>query len=164
MQADNPLRHAKHVFRIGVILLFLIVAIVLGRAIFVPDSWGKTGWYRHDNIAEQMAKRPQHGGNESCQGCHEEEFATHEEASHASVRCEVCHGPVAIHAEGDKKTAEMPRNRSKDWCLTCHRQLDARPESFPQIEPALHVEENGGDWGDEVCLDCHAPHAPLEGF
>jgi hypothetical protein len=164
MQADNPLRHAKHVFRIGVILVLLVLAIILGRAAFVPDSWGQTGWYRHDNVAQQMAKPVRHGGDNSCKGCHEEQFAAHEEGSHAPVRCEVCHGPVTIHAAANKKIAEMPRNRSKGWCLTCHRQLEARPDSFPQIQPRQHVEDNGGDWGEEVCLECHGPHAPLEGF
>jgi predicted CXXCH cytochrome family protein len=161
MQADNPILHTKHIFRVFILLVLVVIAIILGRGLFVPDSWGLYGGFRGDNVEQQRAKAVHHGGDASCQKCHEEEFDTHEGGGHAAVRCEVCHGPVSIHVSGDKKIAAMPMNRGRDLCLRCHRKLEARPATFPQVEPRAHVDENGGDWGDEACIECHIPHAPL---
>ncbi len=55
MQESNPLWHAKHVFRFASMVVLGIVVLILGRSAFVPNSWGQYGWYRGDNIAEQMA-------------------------------------------------------------------------------------------------------------
>ena len=162
MQADNPLRHTKHIFRIVILLILGVVAIILGRSLFVPASFGQFGWFRGDNVAQQMAKPVRHGGDDSCQPCHAEQFDTHEGGQHAAVRCEGCHAPVTVHALDGKKTAAMPMLKSRELCLRCHRELDARPDDFPQIQARQHVDDNGGDWDEEVCFQCHAPHAPLE--
>lgn len=160
MQVDNPIRHAKHVFRILLLLAATIVAIILGRSAFVPDTWGQYGWYRGANVAEQRDRPVRHGGDVSCQRCHEKQAAAHDDGAHISVRCEVCHAPVAQHAVGGQKIGAMPTHRDRNLCLRCHRRLTARPKDFPQIEPQQHVEDNGGEWGEAVCFDCHDPHSP----
>jgi hypothetical protein len=160
MEAANPLRHTKHIFRVVLLLVFVVVALTLGRTFFVPKSFGAYGPYRGDNVAEQMQKPVRHGNDESCKSCHAAEFDTHAAGKHEKVRCEVCHAPVATHAADGKKIAAMPTMHTRTLCLRCHRQLDARPTSFPQIQPQQHVEEQGGTWKDDACFDCHQPHAP----
>ena len=161
MQPDNPLRPTKHIFRVFLLLILFVVVLVLGRLAFVPKSWGKYGWYRGDNVAEQRDKPVMHGGDDSCKNCHAAQFETHHAGKHANVRCEVCHAPLAAHVKDNKKAAPMPFDRSRNLCLRCHQQLLARPASFPQVQPRQHVEQNGGDWGEQVCLQCHQPHSPL---
>ncbi|MEK7703581.1 MAG: cytochrome C [Myxococcota bacterium] len=160
MQPDSPLRHSKHVFRILLLLVVAVIAIFFGRALFVPATYGQFGAYRAANVAEQRDKPVKHGNDVSCQLCHASQFATHEQGAHARVRCEVCHAPVVLHAVDGKKTAVMPTHKFKELCLRCHRGLSARPKDFPQIQPRQHVEDNGGTWSDEVCIECHQPHSP----
>ena len=162
MQADNPIRHMKHVFRVALLLILGLVAIFLGRTLFIPDTWGDLGGhFRAANVAEQQAKPVHHGGDASCRSCHAEQFDAHQNAEHVKVRCEVCHAPLSAHVSEGKKSAAMPMKRNRQLCLNCHRGLVARPKSFPQIQPRQHVDDNGGDWGDEVCFECHSPHEPL---
>ncbi len=160
MQPDNPLAHTKHIFRIFLLLILFVVALVLGRSAFIPKTWGQYGWYRGDNVAEQRAKPMRHGNDQSCKECHAEEFEEHGGNAHATVRCEVCHAPVVDHAVGKEKIADMPVNPTRHMCLLCHQKLKARPAKFPQINPREHVKTNGGDWGPEVCIECHEAHAP----
>jgi hypothetical protein len=138
-----------------------IVAIILGRSLFVPETWGDHGPYRGSNVAEQMARPVQHGGNESCAACHEDQFSDLNEGGHAPLECESCHAPLATHARGEEKIADMPIRRDIELCLVCHRALDARPPGFPQIQPKQHIAENEGEFHEQACLDCHESHWPL---
>lgn len=161
MDGDNPLRHTKHIFRVLLLLAAVMVLLTLGRSFFVPESWARYGWYRGDNVAEQRAKPVRHGGDDACAECHDGESAAHAGGKHAQVRCEVCHAPVAVHVTDGDRTAEMPKDPSVELCGRCHRRLDARPASFPQVQPRQHVEEQGGTFAGQVCVECHPPHAPL---
>lgn len=160
MQVDSPLRHTKHAFRILILLVVAVLVILFGRAAFVPDSWGRYGSYRADNVEQQRAKPVMHGNDASCKDCHAEQVATHEQGAHLRVRCEVCHAPIALHVVDDAKIADMPIERSRELCLRCHQQLHARPKDFPQIQPRQHVDEHGSTWSEEVCIECHQPHSP----
>jgi predicted CXXCH cytochrome family protein len=160
MRPDGPLRHAKHVARAALMLIVGLVAIVLGRSLFVPATWGDHGPYRGANVAEQMALPIQHAGNATCAACHEEQRDDLIGGGHASLECESCHAPVSEHARDEEKIADMPIRREIELCLTCHQELDARPAGFPQIQPKRHVAENEGEFHDQVCLDCHEAHVP----
>lgn len=161
MQPPESLRHLKHVFRVALLLVLLVVVFVLGRYLFIPPSWGMYGFYRGDNLAEQKAHPVRHGGDASCRPCHKEQFATHEGGPHKTVRCEVCHAPVSTHVSGDKKTADMVIKKDVELCAVCHRKLSARPADFPQVELRQHVEGWGQTFSDQVCFMCHNPHKPL---
>ncbi len=177
MHPNNPLWHAKHIFRVALLLLVGLASVGLGRSLFVPKSWGQYGHYRGDNLEEQRSLEVRHGGDQSCKECHEEEYAAKAGDSHAKVRCEVCHAPVVEHAlardpdakppedpkadRENRKTKDMPIDRSNSLCLRCHGKLLARPKTFPQVEGKKHVLENDGEWKNETCVDCHeAPHEP----
>lgn len=157
------MEHARHVFRALLVLLVVIVAVSLGRGLLRPASYGRYGPYRADNVAEQARIRPpQHGGAQSCAGCHAAQAEKRAAGRHLTVNCEVCHGPVAIHAADGKRTAAMPVDPSFTLCARCHRRILGRPEAFPQVVLDQHVRDQGGTLPlqGRACLDCHDPHSP----
>ena len=162
MQPGNPIEHSKHVFRAGLLLVTVLVILLLGRSFFVPATWGEYGRYRGANVAEHMSEPLRHLGDDSCEPCHEEQYAAHREGVHHRVRCELCHGTATGHVDFDEgeKIGDMPVRRSRELCETCHARLDARPPGFPQIDPRQHVMENEGEFSPEACFDCHDPHSP----
>lgn len=148
---------ARHVFRVSLLLLVVVVAVVLGRSLLVPRSYGLYGSYRHDNVAEQMrARAPLHGGAASCAACHAERAKVVTAGSHRAVSCEICHGALGVHVKAGAKTAAMPVDRTPALCARCHRRIDGRPEKFPQIALAQHQ----GGVENTACLECHDPHSP----
>jgi hypothetical protein len=152
------MEHARHVFRVLLVLLVGIVVFVIGRSFLVPKSFGMYGSYRFDNVAEQAGARPPlHGGAASCAGCHENRAKPIAAGKHAKVSCEVCHGPLGRHVKDGKAVAKMPVDRSVRLCANCHRKIDGRPARFPQVVIEKHVE---GGLGEKGCLDCHDPHSP----
>ena len=152
------MEHSRHVFRVLFALLVVIVAVVVGRTLLVPKSYGMYGSYRFDNVAEQMAARPPlHGGVQSCAECHDERVATLLKGSHAKVSCEVCHGPLGRHVKDGELLAKMPIDPSPRLCGYCHRKIDGRPQKFPQVVFEKHVE---GGLGPKGCIACHDPHSP----
>jgi hypothetical protein len=152
------MEHARHVFRIALVLLVLVVVVVVGRSFLVPRSYGIYGSYRFDNVAEQAAARPPlHGGALSCGDCHDDRSEKVAKGGHARVSCEVCHGPLGRHVTEGDVVGPMPVDRSVRLCATCHRKLDGRPAGFPQVVVEKHVE---GGLGPKGCLDCHDPHSP----
>lgn len=163
MNPESPLIHAKHVFRAAILLLVVLIAMLLGRSLFVPETWGEFGPYRGAAVAEHRDKPIRHGGNDSCAMCHDTEYADHAAGVHASVQCESCHGPVAFHVdlEEGEVLAEMPVRRSRELCELCHRRLDPRPADFPQVDPREHVLSNGGEFTADACFECHDPHSPF---
>lgn len=163
MNPESPLTHTKHVFRAAILLLVVVVAMVLGRSLFVPDTWGEYGQYRGAAVAEHRDKPVRHLGNESCAMCHDAEYADHASGVHVSVQCELCHGPARLHVDPEEGEvlAEMPVRRSRELCELCHRKLEARPVGFPQIDVREHVTENGGELTADACFACHEPHSPI---
>jgi hypothetical protein len=151
------MEHARHIFRVLFALVVLIAGFIVFRTYMVPNSYGFYGPYRFDNVAEQAARAPRHGGPESCQKCHPKEYGKRLAGVHKTVSCEVCHGAVAKHADKDKRIAPMPMEKTYRLCARCHAKLDSRPKEFPQVKLEEHVTDKleGG-----VCLDCHDPHDP----
>ncbi len=162
MDPRSPLAHSKHVFRVGFLFLLGVVALIILRSLAAPPTWGKYGPYRAASVGDYRALPVRHGdGSASCAECHDDKVSAHDQGVHKSVNCEICHAPLASHIKDGDVVAEMPVPQSSDFCLRCHRQLNARPEGFPQIQPRQHVEDMGGEPGPRACFDCHDPHSPL---
>ena len=163
MEPGSSLAHGKHVVRAALLLLVVVVALMLGRSLFVPPTWGETGWYRGASLREHAARAARHGGDDACEMCHSEPVAVHAEGVHHAVRCELCHAPVADHVNLDEgeKLADMLVRRSRELCEGCHAFIEARPADFPQVDPKRHVADNGGELTADACFDCHDPHSPL---
>ena len=152
------MEHARHVFRVALVLVVLLAIGLVARGLLVPKSYGLVGPYRHDNVLEQMNVRsPVHGGAAACGDCHADEFAKRAGGSHRAVSCEICHGPLARHVKGDGSIEAPIVERSYTLCARCHRKILGRPASFPQIVLEEHVK---GPVEGKVCLGCHDPHSP----
>lgn len=152
------MEHARHVFRVALVLLVAIGAIFIGRGFLVPHSYGTFGPYRADNVAEQMKARvPAHAGPASCAPCHKGKAEARAAGSHKTVSCEVCHGPLGRHVVDGKVTGPATVDRAYTLCARCHRRIQGRPEKFPQVVLEQHVTAK---LEGAVCLECHDPHSP----
>lgn len=151
----------RHLVRAGLILVGVLIAFFVARALLVPKSFGQFGTFRGDNLAEQMALPVQYGPPDVCASCHAEIFATQTKGRHAFVPCQTCHGPVNIHVQDDGMKP-MIINRSFTLCARCHQKLEARPVQFPQISIGEHLARKNltTEGNEDVCLSCHNPHAP----
>ncbi len=152
------MEHGRHVFRVLFVLLIAIVAIVVGRQLLIPKSYGLYGPYRFDNVAEQASVRaPVHGGAASCAQCHDDKAKVHSTGAHKGVSCEICHGPLGKHVKDGDVVAKPSIDRSFTLCARCHRKILGRPEKFPQVVLSQHVQS---PLEGKVCLECHDPHSP----
>jgi hypothetical protein len=153
--------HSRHVFRIFLVLIIAIGAFLLGRGFLVPDSYGRYGRYRYDNVKEQMAVRPpSHAGPAACAECHAAQATKRAAGAHKAVSCEVCHGPLGDHVTAGKVTGKAQVQRTYTLCALCHRKIAGRPEKFPQVVLDQHVAMVGEKLEGAVCLSCHDPHSP----
>jgi hypothetical protein len=156
------MEHSKHIIRAVLLLVAIAVVFFVGRHFLIPGSFGDYGHYRSDSIAE-IADRPlAHGGPEACVECHADDTAWVLDEEHGAVACEVCHAPVATHAVGGEKTADMTVRRTTELCAWCHQRLAARPVTFPQVVLIEHVTDKGAELTEGICLECHDAHDPIE--
>lgn len=156
------MEHTKHIVRAVLLLVLIAVVFVIGRHFAIPESFGDYGHYRSDSVAEYAAQNPVHGAPGACAECHDEQSEALTEGKHASVSCEVCHGPLSRHVEADEMVAEMPVHRSYKLCGWCHQRLASRPKDFPQVTFPDHVTEQNVKMTEAVCLECHDAHNPSE--
>jgi len=153
------MEHARHVFRVLLVLFVVVVVVTIGRTLIVPSSYGMYGPYRFDNVAEQASARPPlHGGAASCSGCHGERSTAVSQGAHRTVNCEACHAPLGKHVRDGAVVEKMPIDFSFTLCSRCHRKIAGRPEKFPQI--ALDQHQDGEATKGKACLECHDPHSP----
>ncbi|MDF1526710.1 MAG: hypothetical protein RRA15_09070 [bacterium] len=168
------MEHTKHLWRAILILVIVAAVYLLGRGFLVPDSFGKYGYFRGDNLQEQMNIRvPRHGnGMESCGFCHEEKVEAIVETPHRVINCETCHAALRTHVEYDsidkfledpsnyEWTAEMEIHSAQELCIKCHDYQLAKPDDYTTIVVVEHLEERDMKLGPDVCLECHDPHDP----
>ncbi|HUT53679.1 MAG TPA: cytochrome C [bacterium] len=160
------MEHSKHIWRVFILLAVGVVFVVSGRHFLVPASFGKMGHFRFDSIGEYMAKPVMHGNDASCRKCHQDKYDAHEMGKHAAVRCENCHGPLALHVANGEKSADAQVVRSWELCAWCHQPLQARPKDFPQVDFREHLISEDipvkGTIPPKICFMCHDPHDPLQ--
>jgi hypothetical protein len=168
------MEHTKHLWRAALILVFVAVGYLLGRGFLVPESFGQYGYYRGDNLKEQMNIRvPRHGnGLEACAYCHEEKVEGIAETPHQVINCETCHAPLRSHVEYDSieafladpgdydRTGEMEIHSAQELCIKCHDYQLAKPKDYTTIVVVEHLDERDMKLGPNVCLECHDPHDP----
>ena len=157
------MRHAKHIFRGTILLIIVISTIMIGLRLFVPESFGKYGYYRGDNLKEQMSIPVvwQKERNKSCNECHSENTFKKMASRHKNVPCMNCHGPITEHISvSNKKIAKMPIVSSWRHCARCHQKLAARAQVIPQVEILEHLKDQDVNLSPDVCIECHNPHNP----
>jgi ribosomal protein S27AE len=141
------------VIRLGILFGIFVVALVVIRSRFVPESFGEFGHYRGDAVDAAASQEISYGGRELCVVCHDDHGDIVRTSYHRTLSCEVCHGPSAKHAdEPDAIQPVIPRQRG-EACLYCHQYLPSRPTGFPQIVERMHNPM-------EACVTCHDPHDP----
>jgi len=156
------MEHSKHIIRAVLLLIAIGVVFFVVQHFLVPSSFGDYGRYRSDSIAEIAARPLAHGGPEACVECHADVVEWVLDEEHGSVACEVCHAPLATHAAGGEKIADMTVRQTTELCAWCHQRLAARPATFPQVVLIEHVTDKGGELTEGICLECHDAHDPLE--
>ncbi|MFH0909296.1 MAG: hypothetical protein V1929_11080 [bacterium] len=162
----HPMAHVRVVLTV---LLIFIAAAVAARWLAYPKSFGLYGHYRGDAVRDAMYVRtPLYVGIDRCAECHEDQVVAKQKDVHENVACETCHGAGGAHMD-DENGNPVARpdakplivSKTTGQCLTCHRRLEARPASFPQIDreehfAMLHVTDTNA-----ACSMCHDPHEPL---
>ena len=143
----------QQVKRLVVIFALMIASLVLARIFLVPPTFGKLGHYRSAAIDSVLTQPIHYAGQQVCVDCHDDIVEIKEESRHATVACEVCHGPVAEHAD-DPDTQLPPAPRERSYCPLCHGYNPSRPTGFPQIDPITHNPV-------KACISCHDPHQPV---
>lgn len=140
-------------------VIALVVAILLFRALYVPDDFGVQdrgytfGFHRLGNEQEWKALPAKFKESAYCNDCHDDKVSSLNAAQHAMIPCENCHGPALNHPEDPEK---LTIDRSRDLCIRCHSELimpSSGRSNIPGIDPATH---NAG----LECSECHNPHNP----
>jgi hypothetical protein len=145
---DQPL------FRVGMVIVIVLVVFVAVQQLSVPASFGKMGHYRSDNIREWREHELQYAASsDTCLTCHsnlKNEFTT---GRHQQLNCETCHGPAVKHLDNPGEFKPSIES-SREFCGSCHQVLAGRRDSvITQIDLETHM-------GTANCSDCHKPHNP----
>jgi len=168
-------QHARHVFRVAVVLSVALVAFLIARSALIPSDFGVLGYYRAGALDDIKALPIVHAGRTACLECHDAydppeppddvrgkklvvktSLDPARDNKHFQLNCEACHGPMQKHVDDQEKP--VPKVASDDLCLGCHRTLAGRPKFQPQVEPADH--KRTGDEKKDACVACHQPHWP----
>ncbi len=152
-------RSYRHTVPVFILLGVVVIGGMVTRELFVPSSMGRYGQYRAEAVNDARAKPLSHVGHKACAECHADIARLRSKDVHADVECETCHGVGAAHAADPEQRITAPDGRGA--CLVCHRKLDARPGSFPQIDVAEHFKFLGVEDDTIACTRCHSPHEPL---
>lgn len=145
-------RIPDQVIRLAILFVIAVVALLIVRQRFVPDTFGELGHYRSSAIDVVASQPVRYAGLRVCTECHDDVAAAKAASYHRGLTCEGCHGPSAGHAEDPTESLpEVPGGRSA--CLRCHSYLSSRPTGFAQIIESVHNPL-------EPCATCHDPHDP----
>lgn len=142
----------KYLIRLIVVFVLGAAALLVGRGLLVPKSFGQLGHYRAAALGEIASPKTVYAGHEACEACHDDVVAVKSKDRHAALSCEVCHGAAAAHAE-DPAAVKPNTNLDRSFCLRCHEKDLTRPAGFPTVEGSTHNVK-------EDCRKCHTPHAP----
>ncbi len=144
----------KHLVSLFIPIFFLLASVSL--------SWGSE---------DTVGIKEGYVGAETCQGCHETQYATYAKSVHAKKHvkgpgsadaCETCHGPGAKHVEkgGGRGVEIFAFNKNVDSnaksakCLACHEET----KSAAFWNQSTHKAE------DVSCDNCHSPHSGTKNF
>nr|VFJ87113.1 MAG: doubled CXXCH domain-containing protein [Candidatus Kentron sp. LFY]VFJ90284.1 MAG: doubled CXXCH domain-containing protein [Candidatus Kentron sp. LFY]VFK19964.1 MAG: doubled CXXCH domain-containing protein [Candidatus Kentron sp. LFY] len=169
--APSPYAHLSRLIGLGIIGLIVFFTI---RYFAIPESWDSKAWYRRDALPLLQQQKPLFGGNESCSGasCHEDDRYLIEDArsehqlrtrwlgwaTHKTLSCESCHGPLGDHVRNGLKVKKAVIIRDSKLCLQCHERRLGRNAIVTFRENEYH--ESLSVTRKSVCVNCHDPHEP----
>lgn len=137
---------APQITRISIVYGCVVFAFIGFRSLTVPESFGKTGHFRHAALAELASHPMKFEGKQPCIDCHQ----NNSPHTDKGVSCEACHGPGAAHAK-DFDSAKLLVPKTRAFCGTCHAMETARRATFPQIDLTDH-------YPSQRCIECHDIH------
>ncbi len=140
------LASVKVVAVVAVLSVGLLVAVTAAVAFY-----GQYGFHPEENARVWAARELSYSSGSGCQACHAAQWNTHIASGHAPVACESCHGPLLSH-DVDPQVTPVLATPESDLCVRCHEATAGRPETFPQVDLAVHYKSG-------VCLGCHDPHS-----
>lgn len=146
----------KHIVNLLLLLSVFLLLAFAAKVYLTDPSFYEYGHYRADAVPELAAGEPLYKGAAYCLECHAQTKADWSSGSHATVQCEVCHGPDRGHPDNGKS---LIRTDSIRFCTNCHEALAARPSRQPQIVVTGHPFP---DEETDQCHSCHDPHAPQD--
>jgi hypothetical protein len=150
----DVLGHKGHLLRVAALFGVGVVVFLVLQALLMPEGFGAHGHYRSGALDDSRARRLGHAGQQACVECHADVAGLKAKGRHGGVRCEACHGPLAVHA-ADPSATKVGRPEPQVLCARCHEHNAARPSGFPQVDVGEHS-------GGESCITCHQPHDPLD--
>jgi len=149
----NAFKDAGHLFRfLGLFVLAFLLFLVL-REFVVPKSFGQYGHYRGAAIGEIGSLAVRFAGHQACETCHSDIADTKSKGKHEQVSCEACHGALGAHTEDPVNVVPVKLDTAV-LCARCHTASAAKPQGFPQVDPADH-------YAGVSCETCHNPHNPM---
>ncbi|MEI7745549.1 MAG: hypothetical protein WCK58_17570, partial [Chloroflexota bacterium] len=136
-------------------------AVALSGVLFVAAAMGWDPYLQfsldHSTHISQAAAKPlDYASSSICAQCHEPEHARLVSATHKTIGCQSCHGPLAAHADaGDKAASEQVAVKvpTNEVCVRCHAASTGRPSGMREIIPGQHYISE--------CLQCHDPHTGI---
>ena len=166
MQPEFKSSPTAHVVRIALTLAGMMIIGFSLRPLFLPDEFGKYGYYRPGAVEDEANRVVRNMNNESCFDCHPRIKKIHLAGVHKDVLCEVCHGAHGDHVEGETVIGAMPVVRDQEirpMCLRCHTKIVQAlpPETIKLVALPEHMEKRKVRT-DHVCNQCHHVHAPLK--
>lgn len=138
--------------------LLLVFAFFIAMSIAIiyfltPKSFGEFGHYRGKALEEIANNEVKYVQTDDCAMCHDSIAELKSSGLHATLQCEVCHGPGYKHIEDDVNN-RMTIPEEGQFCMRCHTINAASPENvIKQIDAIEHAE-------GEDCITCHNPHQP----
>lgn len=148
----------SHLVRLGLVFAVGLAVFFSIKAWQTPETWNEEVWYR-GAAREDIANLPSvHGGNQSCQDCHEDAYDDATSYAHENLSCEGCHGPLSLHVRDDEKIADARPGASNWLCLNCHSPLISRPTDHPQFSSDVRRHEEKTEAAQ--CVKCHDGHDP----
>lgn len=165
MHKESRSKYNSHLIKLIIAMVVFGVAAFFGRQLFIPDTMGQYGHYRGADIEDQRNIQVKLQTNESCFQCHKPIRKIHKAGVHATVSCEICHGPYGSHIKEGEKIGALPVKRDEDinqLCLRCHNKvIQARPrESIKMVGMPEHLQDKKVRL-DHTCNQCHMVHDPL---
>ncbi len=176
------MKNVRHIIHLVVVLAIIGVGLLVVRTALVPATFGQYGAYVGASVDAIRSKPVKYVGAEVCKSCHKKEWKKWSRKEHATVACEVCHGPGAEHSVEDtllrsgdprplpvrSKSSGKMAAQAHDLCMSCHAKAPGRSTEFPQIESKAHLAEfkitEGSDDYEKAmqCLTCHTGHDPIK--
>lgn len=162
---ESKSKYNAHLIRLIIALVVVVIAGIVARGFFVPESMGQYGHYRGTDLADQKAVPVRLGTNDSCFACHKPIRSIHKAGVHKTVSCEICHGPYGNHIADGKKVGTLSVKHGTeivDLCLRCHNEIiQARPREFiKMVGMPEHLKEQHVQLSHS-CDQCHMVHDPL---